>query len=244
VVCAPVTIRHKKKGISGKGLIYRLFRKHPDSSSVNAPIGINPARLLQADYRYPGININRNLAEQRNMSDPETIPAGAGPADRITLQYTGFLKSRYLIERTRAAEALGESGSREAVQPLIDALEDPFVDVQWLAARSLGKLKDERAVGPLVRLLTSPDKWTRLGAVLALREIGQERAVLPLMALLHDPDRRVREAVVLALGDLGDGAAADKMTDALNDPDEKVKTAARVAIERIQKRVTAPADTP
>ena len=42
----------------------------------------------------------------------------------------------------RAAEALGDEGDETAVEPLLEALKDPFVDVQWLAAKSLGKLGD------------------------------------------------------------------------------------------------------
>ena len=82
------------------------------------------------------------MEEQKKITiDPEII-------DWQFSRYIDLLKSRYLVYRVKAAEALGDLGDIRAVPLLIEALHDPYVDVQWLAAQALGKLKDSRAVDP------------------------------------------------------------------------------------------------
>ena len=58
-------------------------------------------------------------------------------------RYLAMLESGDLNQRWRAADALGEMGDRRALQPLIRALSDEYVDVRWKAARALGII-DER----------------------------------------------------------------------------------------------------
>jgi len=166
--------------------------------------------------------------------------SGPDAQDTISLrlnEYIGLLKSKYLVYRVKAAEILGEMGDTRAVPSLIDALHDPYVDVQWLAAQSLGKLKDPRAVDPLILLLSAEDKWARLGAVIGLEGIGDPRAVVPLMKILKDPKKKVRAKSAHALGILDkDGISLDDLTIALQDPDEAVRKAASDAIENIKKK--------
>jgi hypothetical protein len=54
--------------------------------------------------------------------------------------------------RTQAQDLLIEAG-REAVEPLIQALEDRAEGVRWSAVKCLGAIGDPRAVGPLIRVL-------------------------------------------------------------------------------------------
>ena len=111
------------------------------------------------------------------MEEQKKITTDPGITNWQLPQYIDLLKSRYLVYRVKAAEALGDLGDIRAVPPLIEALHDPYVDVQWLAAQALGKLKDTRAVDPLILLLSAEDKWARLGAVIGLEGIGDQRAI-------------------------------------------------------------------
>ncbi|WP_243670582.1 HEAT repeat domain-containing protein [Methanoculleus chikugoensis] len=69
-------------------------------------------------------------------------------------RYLSMLASGNLNERWRAADALGgELGDSRAVRPLIEALEDEYVDVRWKAAKALGLLDGREPVLPLIRSL-------------------------------------------------------------------------------------------
>jgi HEAT repeat protein len=68
---------------------------------------------------------------------PEEISANEERYKRRVAGYIQLLKDKNLNFRWRAAEALGELGDRTAVEPLSEALRNPFVDGQCLAAKSL-----------------------------------------------------------------------------------------------------------
>ena len=61
-----------------------------------------------------------------------------------------MLKNANAAVREKAAEALGQSKSSRAVEPLIAALNDPDFGVQGSAAKALGEIKDSRAIQPLM----------------------------------------------------------------------------------------------
>jgi len=71
-----------------------------------------------------------------------------------------------------AADALGEIGDSRAVEPLINALKDPFSDVQYYATRALGEIGDKRAVEPLTKALKYKDSGVRMRAAEALEMIA------------------------------------------------------------------------
>ncbi len=74
--------------------------------------------------------------------------------------------------------ALGEIGSREAVQPLANQLEADNDGVRPLAARALGMIGDTRAIEPLAATLADdPDDSTRAAAAWGLRQIGTRDAL-------------------------------------------------------------------
>lgn len=56
------------------------------------------------------------------------------------------------ITRFMAANVLGDIGEKECVEPLLEALADPYYNHRRCAAIALGKCKDERARTPLLKL--------------------------------------------------------------------------------------------
>jgi HEAT repeat protein len=105
------------------------------------------------------------------------------PTKADTEEFIALLGSKNLLLRRKAAEALGEIKDERAVEPLIKALDDPFVNVSWIAAKSLGMIGDKRAVEPLIERLKAEDKWLRIGAAWALGTLGDPRATEPLTSL-------------------------------------------------------------
>ena len=148
--------------------------------------------------------------------------------------------SFWWYERENAAKPMLDSLERfgsEAVEPLIEALNNLEGTVRRSAAIVLGHIGDARAIEPLgmavydmhdevghaaaesltkfgaaainvlAEALKHPEAGIRLHAIWALTRIKDAR-VLPLLADMHlDPDRHVQKQVVQSLGELGDPRA-------------------------------------
>lgn len=103
-----------------------------------------------------------------------------------------------------AAAKLGELGDPDAVEPLIEALNDRSSEVKANAIHSLGQLGDQRAVVPLLRRLEDPDDLVSSQAALALAELGDTRAIGPMIELLRTVNKWQCSAVASALGKFKD----------------------------------------
>lgn len=101
-----------------------------------------------------------------------------------------------------AAWALGEIGDVQAIEPLIWALEYPYVALR--AIESLAKLNDRRAVEPLIRFL---ERTGDSSVATVLGNFGDRRAVEPLIAALQHPNPSLRFYAARALGKLRDKRA-------------------------------------
>ena len=120
----------------------------------------------------------------------------------------------------RMGDKLRNAGDLRAVEPLIEALEDPTAHVRCRAAKALGRLGDARAIGPLIERLkddTNPDVYSN--TCFALARMGQPTVDF-LVPLLSDSQEHVRFYVALSLGKIGhanNGCAIDILTGALED---------------------------
>ena len=91
----------------------------------------------------------------------------------------------------------------EAVDPLVQRLEDPNETIRYYAAEALGRLKDKRATDALVRHLKDREPSVVWGVTTSLGKIGDPRAIPALMKLLNGPDPNVHDCAADALKDLG-----------------------------------------
>lgn len=112
------------------------------------------------------------------------------------------------VLRRDAAEALGNIKDRQAVEPLVSALEDESIGVRLSAVRALGKIGDPRAVKPLFSILCTwdSDQKLRSCAAEALEAIG-DQAIEFLASLRRDANRNVRYCAAQALAAIGGGFA-------------------------------------
>ena len=101
--------------------------------------------------------------------------------------------------RRDAAEALGEIGDPDAVEPLIGVLRDDNPSVRMSAAEALGQIGDVRAVEPLIAAMKEASWSVRRAAAEALGRIGDPDATDALTAALEDHDSNVRRAATESL---------------------------------------------
>jgi len=92
-----------------------------------------------------------------------------------------------------------KSSCSNAIEFIINKLDDEDKDVRRAAYRALGEIKDVRAVEPLIAKLDDEDKDVRSAACRVLGEIKDVRAVEPLIAKLDDEDKGVRQQALGAL---------------------------------------------
>ncbi len=85
------------------------------------------------------------------------------------------------------AVALGHTGSKEAVTPLITAIRDKDPIASWRAARALVEI-GEASVDPLIKMLNEENDYIRMLAVDSLSQISDKRVVQPLEKLVKNED--------------------------------------------------------
>jgi hypothetical protein len=169
--------------------------------------------------------------------EPETA---AGRVVRLLKQrhdipgLAAALKHRDVEMRYRAAIALGELGSAEAVAPLATALSDENSGVRWEAAEALGRI-GEAALDPLIEALARDDDDIRWRAAIALGEIGGPKAASALAAALDDPDEYVRSRVVHSLAEFGP-EADPPLQEVLSSGSQRARKAASNALKAREAR--------
>jgi HEAT repeat protein len=143
------------------------------------------------------------------------------------------LKTKGVVERHCAAEALAKLGDPQAAAPLIALLTDHDWYVRSFTAEALGRLGDQRAVEPLIARLKDQERSVRSSAARAVGMLNDTRAVEPLLATLNDPYVFARTSAAEALGELGDARAVEPLTVLLKDQEPFVRNAATEALRKL-----------
>lgn len=95
--------------------------------------------------------------------------------------------------------ALGYTGAKEAVNPLITALKAEDRIVSWRAASALVNI-GELAVAPLIEMLNEKSQYIKMLAIDSLEKIGDMRAVKPLKRLvLNESSDEIKNLAIIAL---------------------------------------------
>jgi HEAT repeats/PBS lyase HEAT-like repeat len=140
-----------------------------------------------------------------------------------------YIKQPPTFGTDQAAEALGNLGDKQAVEPLIAVLNTPVnpaesapeIKTHAAAAIALGKLKDTRAVKPLVANIKHSSPLIAAAAKTGLKDIATNNPKI-IDQLLPGFKKDDANAVV-ALGAIGK-PALEPMLVALNEPDAKTRT--------------------
>jgi HEAT repeat protein len=169
------------------------------------------------------------------------------PGDESAALLIPLLKDKNEFVRQEIAYALGKTGSRATVAPLIEMLgREKGPGARGAAVVSLGRLGDDAAAPPLVQILSGgPDGKKREQNPFVLRAaargLGQLRsrvAVPTLVALIENPkiEADIKREAAAALGDIGDPAAAPALRSALASPDPYLSMAAEKSLRSISPR--------
>lgn len=144
-----------------------------------------------------------------------------------------FLAHPDIGTRNLASEILVRIGG-EALDALIEHLDDEDADVRKFAVDILGLIRDERAVEPLCQKLWDECSNVVCSAAEALGEIGSAKAVSNLIAA-GDKIDDVRLQSIEALGKIGDASALPYLYQSLKSDDPVVLYSAMEAIGAIGK---------
>jgi len=212
------------------------------------PLAIEVVELL-GNLNHPGaLDI---LLSNLNQPDPPTRKAIAQALNKIAnyQRAQGELNTPAvfgLLELLRdlnpevqitAANALGEIGAQEAVNPLIDELADSHPEVRLAAARALSKIGDRSAATALARLAAEdPVPEVRNAATRALQELS-DRSVKNILHSLSPDDPGVVDQVLNRLVELGD-AAIPPLTELLNHDNQFIRAIAAEVLGTLGKPVT------
>jgi len=149
--------------------------------------------------------------------------------------------------RRAMSAALGFSGRPEAVEPLIQALQDQYYEVVLHALLSLYHLaKDGIPFNPeaVAPYLGHPRPEVRSNAALALAQVvgpdSPPSLRLALISACQDSDAATRVHAAAALGALGDPEAFPHLVNALNDPVQLVRIRAILAMGHLKVPESVP----
>jgi HEAT repeat protein len=176
--------------------------------------------------------------------------------------YLAGLKKRRWWCRAEAAERLGLTASKRAIQPLSEALDDQMPEVRLRAAKALGQLGGIASARKLVRALDQPTRWSQIrvadiligmghesleallesyatltidGRIAVLDIVGRIRPVslIPwLLEELTNSNADIRARAAHALGSIGDPNVSSELIKALDDPEWPVRAMAAKALGR------------
>lgn len=138
--------------------------------------------------------------EEGSLRRLAAVPDADDVLEAFARRLVGRLTPPSEQERRRAGSVLAALGP-PAVDPLIDALDDP--ERRTAAAWALGRIRDRRAIGPLTHLLDDPDPALRVVAAVALGRVRHPGAAEALVRASLDERVEVRDAAQAALDEMG-----------------------------------------
>jgi HEAT repeat protein len=127
----------------------------------------------------------------------------------------------------------------DVLEPLLELLRQPDLDLRLQAALLLGERGDARAVPALIETLREPDDNLRFHVIEALGKLGAYGAVEDLAAIAESADFFLAFAALEALGRIGDPMVASRVAPLIRD--QLLRGAAAEVLGRIgDEEVVAP----
>ncbi len=169
------------------------------------------------------------LLQEEDMEEPMVQALETIDGNHVPVLF-GYLSDENALVRRTVARVLGNTGRREAEDPLIRLLSDENGHVRSTAVEALGQLRSKKAVAVLLKLLTDEYESVQESAIRALAEIGDESVLDSLVKDFTSRDAHMRKNIALLLGKFSSGKAADALAFALKDEEPEVRKAAVQAL--------------
>lgn len=147
----------------------------------------------------------------RNPKALETL-GKMEPSIKVKKLIGALINTEDVLIRSRATDYLILLGS-EAIEPLINILDNPSEFVRDDVVRALGYIGDKKAAIPVSKLLSD----TRWRAVKVLETIGDERFIEPALNALKDTNHRVRSQAISLIYHIGGPKAVDGLINFIKD---------------------------
>jgi len=203
----------------------------------------------ESDARRCLRDLVRLLRGEPPLDDAEAVHEWPGGSQRAIKLCIALLHHGASAVRVRAAELLGATQDRRAVDELLLALAHPDVETRVAAAVALGEHgRTSRIVGPLVEAFHDVEPRVRTAAALALSRfdvlgggIPSDRLRPVLEHLLRLPDVEARRRVVLMLGRSRGPDAVELLLLAIHDREASVRAETIVALSRFRDDRIEPA---
>jgi len=172
------------------------------------------------------------------------LPA-CGPKEKLDPVAEAIKKlqgNNFLSRRAAAKDLAKRVGKKDtaAVPVLIEAFDDPNLEIRRAAVQALGKIGDPRALGTLLKGIEDENDYIRYDAAMALGSYDQPRAHDALIKALMDQSSYVRWAAGKSLGELKVEKAVPDLINMLQDRSSYAQTAAAEALGQIGKPETIP----
>lgn len=189
----------------------------------------NYLKLWSGSLKSNILKINLDRGEIEETIIDNTLPV---------LDIIHLLKNEKWQIRSRAARALGETGDKSAVQPLIVALQDPDPDVRQSSVIALGDIGDRRAITALIKTLKDSDCLVRKQSVIVLGRMA-DKTTIPMLINVLQNDRSIDVcmAAACALGKIGKPALSE-INNLFNSKKEWDRMLAITALDAIEKNRT------
>jgi HEAT repeat protein len=173
--------------------------------------------------------VSGTLVASRHDSGAPNTQSDDEVIGRLADAILNGLKDSNTGVRSAAVRALGASGSRQAVEPLMALMADESSTLRGEATTALGRLGSP-AVKPLIAALASPKPSIRMLAAQALGDIRPREAVAPLINLVRTDLSGARGEAIEALGKIGDPSSNEVIIAALKSGSNSVRRRAIMAL--------------
>lgn len=162
---------------------------------------------------------------------------------RVEVPMLAILKRSTMSIDERAVQVLAQLDNTEALEFLIQHVNNKDSYIHYKAIEVLGYFKTERVLTFLIRILLDEDLKARSAATWALGRIGDSRVVEPLIHALQDTYWGARQVAARFLGQIGDNRAVEELVQILTDENSGVRKAAFEALRQLGWKPETALDT-
>ncbi|NQT81894.1 HEAT repeat domain-containing protein [bacterium] len=210
----------KKEDLDARNVVIGILGKLGDTSAV---------KLLVEQFKQRAEDVRQAAAKALGeIGRLEAVPALIAALQRDK-------KKRV---RAEAATSLGLLRSKEAVIPLIQALDPTRERKRWVrrsAAEALGLIGDLQAKEPLMNALNDRETVVRVAAMFGLYKLGDttKLELLERRAKDQDAEEEIREWAVRELGFIAAAQSVEILAEAMKDTSAAIRLAAAEALGKI-----------